>query len=50
MSVQRLSDNRAMRAMTVEQADAMFREIALLTVRINKIKNRIICPKICVMV
>lgn len=39
MSVQRLSDNRAMRAMTVEQADAMFREIALLTVRINKIKS-----------
>lgn len=38
MSVQRLSDNRAMRAMTVQQADAVFRDIALLTVKIEKIK------------
>ena len=38
MSVQRLSDNRAMRAMTVQEADALFQEIALLTVRIEKTK------------
>ena len=38
MSAQRLSDNRAMRAMTVQQADAVFRDIALLTVKIEKIK------------
>ena len=34
----RLSDNRALRAMTVQEADALFREIALLTVRIDKIE------------
>lgn len=34
---ERLSDNRAMRAMTVQEADALFREIALLTVRKEKI-------------
>ena len=38
MSVQRLSDNRSMRAMTVQQADALFQEIALLTVKIEKTK------------
>ena len=38
MSVQRLSDNRAMRAMTVQEADALFQEIALLTVKIEKTK------------
>lgn len=38
MSVQRLSDNRALRAMTVQQADALFQEIALLTVKIEKTK------------
>lgn len=34
----RLSDNRALRAMTVQQADALFQEIALLTVKIEKTK------------
>ena len=34
----RLSDNRALRAMTVPQADALFQEIALLTVKIEKTK------------
>lgn len=38
MSVQRLSDNRALRSMTVQQADALFQEIALLTVKIEKTK------------
>ena len=38
MSVQRLTDNRAMRAMTVADADALVREIALLTVKIAKIE------------
>ena len=38
MSVQRLSDNRAMRAMTVQEADALFQDIALLTVKIEKTK------------
>lgn len=33
-----LSDNRRYRAMTVEQADLLFQEIALLTVRLNRIK------------
>lgn len=34
----RLSDNRALRSMTVQQADALFQEIALLTVKIEKTK------------
>ena len=38
MSVQRLTDNRSMRAMSVQEADALFREIALLTVKISKIE------------
>ena len=38
MSTTRLSDNRALRAMTVQQADALFQEIALLTVKIEKTK------------
>ena len=38
MSAQRLSDNRAMRAMSVQDADALFQEIALLTVKIEKTK------------
>ena len=33
-----LFDNRNYKAMTVEQADALFREIALITVRINRVK------------
>ena len=33
-----LSDNRKYRAMTVEQADLLFRKIALLTVELNRIK------------
>ena len=38
MSTTRLSDNRALRSMTVQQADALFQEIALLTVKIKKIE------------
>ena len=38
MSTTRLSDNRALRSMTVQQADALFQEIALLTVKIEKTK------------
>ena len=38
MSTTRLSDNRALRAMTVQQADALFQAIALLTVQIEKTK------------
>lgn len=34
----RLTDNRVFRAMTVQDADALFREIALLTVKIGKIE------------
>ena len=34
----RLSDNRALRSMTVEQADKLFQVIALLTVKIKKIE------------
>ena len=33
-----LSDNRSYRAMTVDQADQLFRKIALLTVELNRIK------------
>ena len=33
-----LSDNRRYRAMTVDQADQLFQEIALLTVRLSRIK------------
>ena len=33
-----LFDNRNYKAMTVEQADDLFREIALITVRINRVK------------
>ena len=37
MTATRLHDNRTYKAMTVADADALFREIALLTVRIEKI-------------
>ena len=33
-----LFDNRNYKAMTVEQADDLFREIALITIRINRVK------------
>jgi len=33
-----LSDNRNYKAMTVEQADLLFQEIALLTIRLNRIR------------
>ena len=34
-----LSDNRKYRAMTVEQADQLFRKIALLTIELNRISS-----------
>ena len=38
MTPKRLADSRAYRSMTVQEADALFREIALLTVKISKIE------------